>query len=444
MARFGINPTGTLGVSVAEIRRLARRAGRNHETALELWASGIHEARILATIMDEPARLTRRQMNQWTRDFDSWDVCDQACMNLFWRSPHAWAMAEKWSRARAEFVRRAGFALLASLASKRKDEPDARSRQPLAWIVEAATDDRNFVRKAVNWALRGIGKRNPLLRRARHRHRETDTETGLARGALDRGRRVTGAGHMRLWCGLLLAAVVWSQGRQVAITIDDLPRGGDDPAGRDLASIRAMTKKLLAPLDGIPVIGFVNAGRAQQLGDAGLQSILRLWVAQGATLGNHSYSHPDLNDTPLDEYTADILRGEPPVTEALGHRPVYFRHPYLHAGPDAGKAGGAGGFLAEHGYTVAPVTLDNSDWMFAAVYASALRRNDAGAGGEGTGGVPALHGIDLRVLRAAFEGSGGPRGGADAADPCQPAECRCDAGSPRHDAAAGLSLRLAR
>ena len=165
MARFGINPAGTLGVSVAEIRRLARRAGSSHETALELWASGIHEARILATIIDEPARLTRRQMSQWTRDFDSWDVCDQACMNLFWRSPHAWAMAEKWSRAHAEFVRRAGFALLASLASKRKDEPDARFEAALAWIVDAAIDDRNFVRKAVNWALRGIGKRNPLLRR---------------------------------------------------------------------------------------------------------------------------------------------------------------------------------------------------------------------------------------------------------------------------------------
>ena len=181
---------------------------------------------------------------------------------------------------------------------------------------------------------------------------------------------------MRLWCGLLLAAAAWGQGRQVAITIDDLPRGGDDAAGRDLASIRAMTKDLLAPLAGIPVIGFVNAGRAQLLGDAGLQEILHLWVGQGATLGNHSYSHPDLNDTPLEEYTADILRGERAVTEALGHRPVYFRHPFLHAGPDAAKREGLAKFLAGHGYTVAPVTLDNSDWMFAAVYASALRRGD--------------------------------------------------------------------
>jgi len=165
MARFGINPAGTLGVSMAEIRRLARRAGRDHETALELWDSGIHEARILATLVGEPARLTRGQMERWARDFDSWDVCDQACMNLFRRSAHAWAMAEKWRRARGEFVRRAGFALLATLASLRGDDSDARFEEALGWIAEAATDDRNFVRKAVNWALRGIGKRSPRLRR---------------------------------------------------------------------------------------------------------------------------------------------------------------------------------------------------------------------------------------------------------------------------------------
>src|SRR5713226_718138 len=104
MARFGINAEGTLGVSVAEIRKLAKRAGRSHETALELWASGIHEARILATIVDEPARVTRRQMEAWARDFDSWDVCDQACMNLFWRTPEAWDLAAKWARAKPEFV----------------------------------------------------------------------------------------------------------------------------------------------------------------------------------------------------------------------------------------------------------------------------------------------------------------------------------------------------
>jgi hypothetical protein len=161
----------------------------------------------------------------------------------------------------------------------------------------------------------------------------------------------------------------------VAVTIDDLPRGGDG-GGRDLASVRAMTQKLLSGLRGVPVIGFVNAGRAGALGDAGLQAILRMWIENGATLGNHSYSHPDLNGTPLDRYTEDILRGEPAVEKALGKKPVYFRHPFLHAGPDVGKREGLARFLAEQGYTVAPVTLDNSDWMFAAVYGEALKRGD--------------------------------------------------------------------
>jgi 3-methyladenine DNA glycosylase AlkD len=164
MARCGINPHNTLGVPVAEIRRLARLAGRDHALALELWVSGIHEARILATIVDEPALVTRRQMQSWASDFDSWDVCDQACMNLFCRTDHAWAMAEKWSQAKAEYVRRAGFAMLASMASKRKQDPDEVFAGALDWVVRASTDDRNFVRKAVNWALRGIGKRNPNFR----------------------------------------------------------------------------------------------------------------------------------------------------------------------------------------------------------------------------------------------------------------------------------------
>jgi 3-methyladenine DNA glycosylase AlkD len=163
MARFGISTQGTLGVSVAEIRKLARQAGRSHSIALELWASGIHEARILATIVDDPACVTRAQMNAWARDFDSWDVCDQACQNLFHRTPYAWDMAIKWAGAKSEFVRRAGFALMACLAWKDKDSPDERFESLLPFIVFAATDDRNFVKKAVNWALRGIGKRNPRL-----------------------------------------------------------------------------------------------------------------------------------------------------------------------------------------------------------------------------------------------------------------------------------------
>ena len=132
----------------------------------ELWASGVHEARILATIVDEPARVTRRQMDRWARDFDSWDVCDQACQNLFRYTPFAWAMATKWAGAKREFVRRAGFALMAGLAVKAKDAPDEDFEALLPLIAGAATDQRNLVKKAVNWALRAIGKRNSRLRRA--------------------------------------------------------------------------------------------------------------------------------------------------------------------------------------------------------------------------------------------------------------------------------------
>ena len=166
MARFGISTQGTLGVPVVLIRRLAKQAGRSHELAAELWDSGIHEARILATIVDRPEWVTRRQMNQWARDFDSWDVCDQACLNLFRYTPFAWAVAAKWAGARREFVRRAGFALMAGLAVKDKNASDADFEALLPLIAVAATDPRNMVKKAVNWALRSIGKRNPHLRRA--------------------------------------------------------------------------------------------------------------------------------------------------------------------------------------------------------------------------------------------------------------------------------------
>ena len=166
MARYGISTANTLGVPVAVIRRLAKDAGRSHSLAAELWASGIHEARIMATIVDEPARVTRPQMNRWARDFDSWDVCDQACQNLFRYTPFAWAMAAEWAGAKREFVRRAAFALMAGLAVKDKGAPDEDFEALLPLIAGAATDERNMVKKAVNWALRSIGKRNPRLRRS--------------------------------------------------------------------------------------------------------------------------------------------------------------------------------------------------------------------------------------------------------------------------------------
>jgi len=159
MARYGINSHGTLGVPVVELRRLARQIGRDHSLARELWSSGIHEARILATIIDDPARVTRRQMQAWARDFDSWDVCDQACQNLFRYTPYAWECAVKWSTAKPEFVRRAAFALMAGLAVKDKRSPDTRFEALLPLIAAASTDHRNFVKKSVEWALRAVGMR---------------------------------------------------------------------------------------------------------------------------------------------------------------------------------------------------------------------------------------------------------------------------------------------
>ncbi|MBZ5617208.1 MAG: DNA alkylation repair protein [Acidobacteriia bacterium] len=164
MARYGISPVGTLGVPMPVLRKLAKESGRSHELARELWDSAIHEARILATLVDEPARVTRRQMDRWARDLDSWDVCDQACQNLFRYTPFAFAKAAEWARKKPEFVRRAGFSLMAGLAVKAKHASDAQFEAFFPLILEAATDDRNLVRKAVNWALRQIGKRNPRLR----------------------------------------------------------------------------------------------------------------------------------------------------------------------------------------------------------------------------------------------------------------------------------------
>ena len=164
MARFGINPEGTLGVSMPLLRKIGKETGRNHRLACELWDSGIHEARILATLVEDPALITPRQMDRWARQFDSWDVCDQACQNLFRYTPYAFAKAAEWARAKPEFVRRAGFALMAGLAVKAKKATDAQFEPFFPLMIEAATDNRNFVKKAVNWALRQIGKRNAKLR----------------------------------------------------------------------------------------------------------------------------------------------------------------------------------------------------------------------------------------------------------------------------------------
>ena len=151
------------GSSVPHLRAMARRIGRDHGIAQELWDSGVHEARLLATMVDDPASVTKRQMESWARTFDSWDLVDGACSNLFRRTPHAWDKAVQWSERDEEYVKRAGFALMAALAVHDKDAPDERFTDLLPVIEREAGDQRNFVRKAVNWALRQIGKRNAAL-----------------------------------------------------------------------------------------------------------------------------------------------------------------------------------------------------------------------------------------------------------------------------------------
>jgi 3-methyladenine DNA glycosylase AlkD len=163
MARYGINTAGTLGVPIPILRRLAKEAGRDHALAGELWNSGLHEARILATMVDDPKLVTASQLDAWARDLDSWDVCDQACQNLFRHTPMAFAKAAQWARAKREFVRRAAFSLMAGLAAGAKGAADENFIAFLPLIAEAAGDERNMVKKAVNWALRGIGKRNRRL-----------------------------------------------------------------------------------------------------------------------------------------------------------------------------------------------------------------------------------------------------------------------------------------
>jgi 3-methyladenine DNA glycosylase AlkD len=164
MSNFGMTGNSRLGVSVPALRRLGRQLGPDQALALALWDTGIPDAQILAAMVAEPERLTVRQMNAWAASAHSWDVCDQACNNAYVRSPLAWARVAVWAKSPEEFVRRAAFALLACLAVHDKAAADARFIDVLPLIEAASDDDRNFVRKAVNWALRQIGKRNAALK----------------------------------------------------------------------------------------------------------------------------------------------------------------------------------------------------------------------------------------------------------------------------------------
>lgn len=166
MARFGMTAEKRLGVPVPVMRRIAKETGKDHKLALALWKTGIAEARIVASMLADPKALTEREMDRWVKDLNSWDVCDQVCMNLFDKSPFARAKIFEWAERDEEYVKRAAFALIASLAWHDKQASDDSFIPFLDLIKRGATDNRNFVKKAVNWALRAIGKKSARLNKA--------------------------------------------------------------------------------------------------------------------------------------------------------------------------------------------------------------------------------------------------------------------------------------
>jgi len=161
--RFGIVAADAYGVAMGDIQRIAKDVGRDHDVALALWESGHYEARLMCAYVDDPALVTPAQMDRWCRDFDNWGVCDTLCFSLFDRTPHAWKKVEAWRRSDREFVKRAAFALMASLALHDKDGDDRLYARALPWVEEAADDERNFVKKGVSWALRSTGCRGAVL-----------------------------------------------------------------------------------------------------------------------------------------------------------------------------------------------------------------------------------------------------------------------------------------
>jgi 3-methyladenine DNA glycosylase AlkD len=166
LTRYGIVAPKAFGVPMGKIQAIARRIGRNHRLAHALWRSGWYEARMLASYVAEPARVTPAEMDRWCRDFDNWAICDTVCFVLYDKTPYAFRKIAQWSARRAEFEKRAAFALLASVALHDKRAPDAPFKQSLKLIEAASTDDRNFVKKGVNWALRSVGRRPSLKKDA--------------------------------------------------------------------------------------------------------------------------------------------------------------------------------------------------------------------------------------------------------------------------------------
>ncbi|MGH2453260.1 MAG: DNA alkylation repair protein [bacterium] len=179
-ARFGIKGEGIYGIPMPRLRAFAREIGKDHRLALQLWETGSNSARHLAVMIDHPALVTEAQMEAWVRDFNSWDVCDGACWNFFDRTPFAWKKAIAWTRRRPELERRAGYVLIAGLAPHDTEAPDRAFLTFLPIIERGADDDRNFVKKAVNWALREIGKRSRGLNRAAVRTARAIRDQGTA------------------------------------------------------------------------------------------------------------------------------------------------------------------------------------------------------------------------------------------------------------------------
>lgn len=163
MARFGISAKNTYGVSIPVLRKMSKEIGKDHQMAQELWASGVHEARILASMVDEIEKVIEKQMDKWVADFDSWDVCDQCCLNLLDKVDFVDKKIKNYAQAKEEFVKRTAFTLIACLAFHNKELKDKDFEKYFTIIKNAVTDERNYVRKAVNWALRQIGKRNKIL-----------------------------------------------------------------------------------------------------------------------------------------------------------------------------------------------------------------------------------------------------------------------------------------
>lgn len=186
MARYGIRTEHAYGVSVYELRRVAKRLGRDHELALALWETGNHEARLLASMVDDPALVGERQMDAWAAEFDSWDVCDQVTSNLFDKTPFAYEKVYEWSAAPDEWVKRAAFATAAALAVQDKGAADEAFAAILTLCRREAGDDRTYVKKAVNWALRNIGKRNLRLHAQAVAAAEAILADAEARAAVDR------------------------------------------------------------------------------------------------------------------------------------------------------------------------------------------------------------------------------------------------------------------